>query len=73
VGPQGLRSPFGDPPPDCPKLIQQVRDQVGNRFDAGRGAVLALAAEAEKLHSDKRTGECLAKVQEAAKAANLKI
>jgi hypothetical protein len=57
--------------PDCAALIKQVRDQVGNRFDGGRHSAVALTAEAEKLHNDKKPADCAAKVQEAAKAAGI--
>ena len=59
------------PPADCAALIQQVRDQVANRFDSGAHAALDLAAQAEKLHTDKKPADCVAKVQEAAKVAGL--
>ncbi len=62
------------PAPDCTALIKQVRDQVGNRFDGGRYTAQGLAAEAEKLLSDKKpASDCVAKVQEAAKAAGLAV
>jgi len=61
------------PAPDCAALIKQVRDQVSNRFDAGRYAAQDHAAAAEKLHNDKKPADCMAKVQEAAKAANLSV
>ena len=59
------------PTPDCPALIQHVKDQVGNRFDSGRHAAIDLAAEAEKLHGDQNPADCVAKVREAAVAAGL--
>jgi hypothetical protein len=65
------QAPAPPPPPDCAALIKQVRDQVGNRFDGGRHSAVALAAEAEKLHGDKKPADCVAKVQEAAKAAGI--
>jgi hypothetical protein len=52
-------------------LIKQIRDQVGNRFDAGRHSAVDLAQQAEKLHNDKKSPECVAKAQEAQKAAGL--
>jgi hypothetical protein len=58
-------------PPDCAALIKQIRDQVGNRFDAGRHSAVDLAQQAEKLHNDKKSPECVAKAQEAQKAAGL--
>ena len=61
------------PAPDCAALIAQVRDQVGNRFDGGRHTAIDLAAEAEKLHSAQKSADCVAKVQEAAKAAGFDV
>lgn len=57
--------------PNCAALIKQVRDQVGNRFDGGRHSAVTLAAQAEKLDKDKKPADCVAKVQEAAKAAGI--
>ena len=61
------------PPPDCAALIRQVREQVGNRFDSGSQAATDLAAQAEKLLSDQKPVDCVAKVQEAAQAAGLTV
>lgn len=58
-------------PPNCPALIQQVKDQVGNRFDSGRHAAIDLVTEAEKLNGDQKPADCVATVHEAAKAAGL--
>jgi hypothetical protein len=58
-------------PPDCAVLIQQVREQVGNRFDSGSQAAADLAAQAERLLGDQKPADCVAKVQEAAQAAGL--
>jgi hypothetical protein len=60
--------------PDCTAMIKRVRDQVANRFDAGRYAAQGLAAEAEKMLNDKKpVADCVAKVQEAAKAAGVAV
>jgi uncharacterized iron-regulated protein len=62
------------PTPDCTAMIKQVRDQVGNRFDGGRYTAQELAAAAEKLAADKKpAADCVAKAQEAAKAAGLSV
>ena len=61
------------PPPDCAALIRQVRDQVANRFDSGSHAAVDLAAQAERLLSDQKPADCVAKVQEAARAAGLAV
>ena len=57
----------------CPALITQVRDGVGNRFDNAKYAALGLAAEAEKLHKDGNHAESEAKAEAAAKAAGITL
>jgi hypothetical protein len=57
----------------CPALIKQVRDGVGNRFDNAKYQALALAAEAEKLHNDGKHAESEAKAEAAAKAAGITL
>lgn len=57
----------------CPALIKQVRDGVGNRFDNAKYAALALADQAEKLHKDGQHEASVAKAEEAAKAAGLTL
>jgi len=56
---------------DCQAAIKNVRDRVANRFDAGRYNAQNLANEAEALHRDNKTSDCLAKAEEAHKAAGL--
>jgi hypothetical protein len=58
---------------ECPTLIKQVRDGVGMRFDNAKYAALNLAAEAEKLHSEGKHAESVAKAEEAAKAAGITL
>jgi hypothetical protein len=58
---------------ECPALVKQVRDGVGNRFDNAKYQALALAAEAEKLHADGKHAESVAKAEEAAKAGGVKL
>src|ERR1044071_7385256 len=41
----------------CPKLVKQVNDAVGNRFDAAAAQAKAEAAEAAKLHADGKHAE----------------
>jgi len=36
----------------CPKLIAQINNAVGNRFDAASNDAKVMAAEAQKLHND---------------------
>ncbi len=57
----------------CPALIKQVRDGVGNRFDNAKYAALAFADEADKLHKDGKHAESEAKAEQAAKAAGITI
>jgi hypothetical protein len=56
---------------DCPAMIKNVRDRVANRFDAGRYNAQVLASQAEALHREDKVADCLAKVDEAHKAAGL--
>src|SRR5262245_66451601 len=58
---------------DCQAAIKNVRDRVANRFDGGRYSAQNLANEAEALHRDSKTSDCLAKAEEAHKAAGLAI
>lgn len=58
---------------ECPALVKQVKDGVGNRFDNAKYQALALAAEAEKLHADGKHVESVAKADEAAKAAGITL
>lgn len=64
----------------CPLLIKQINDAVGNRFDEASNKAKALAAEAQKLHDDavkmkeaKKHAESVAKAQEAAKVIGLTL
>ena len=36
----------------CPKLIAQINNEAGNRFDASAANAKGKAAEAQKLHAD---------------------
>jgi hypothetical protein len=58
---------------ECPSLVKQVRDGLGNRFDNAKYQALALAAEAEKLHADGKHAESVAKAEEAAKVGAVKL
>ena len=58
---------------ECPSLVKQVKDGVGNRFDNAKYQALALAAEAEKLHADGKHAESVEKAEAAAKAAGLQM
>lgn len=57
----------------CPALIKQVRDGVGNRFDNAKYTALGLADEAEKLHKEGKHAESEAKAEAAAKAAGINL
>lgn len=61
------------PTPDCAAMIKSVRDRVGNRFDAARYTAITLAAQAEALQRDNKVADCIAKAEEAAKAAGLAL
>jgi hypothetical protein len=56
---------------DCAAMIKRVRDQVANRFDSGRHSAVTLAGQAEALQKDNKPADCMAKAQEAAKAAGV--
>jgi len=58
---------------ECPALVKQVKDGVGNRFDNAKYQALALAAESEKLHADGKHAESVAKAEEAAKVARINL
>jgi len=58
---------------ECPALVKQVRDGVGNRFDNAKYTALALAGDAEKLHSEGKHAESVEKAEAAGKAAGLKL
>ncbi|PYM20073.1 MAG: hypothetical protein DMD81_02690 [Candidatus Rokuibacteriota bacterium] len=41
----------------CPKLVNEIRDKVGNRMDNTANDAKAKADEAEKLHKDGKHAE----------------
>ncbi|MBI4637767.1 MAG: hypothetical protein HY727_15640 [Candidatus Rokubacteria bacterium] len=58
----------------CPLLIKQLNEAVGNRVDAAAGKAKDLIAEAQQLHDDgvkmkdaKKHADSVAKCDEAAK------
>jgi hypothetical protein len=53
----------------CPKLVKQIRDSTGNRFDATAVNARAAAAAAEKLHAEGKHAES----EKAAKDALMKL
>ena len=58
----------------CPLLIKQLKDGVGKVSDSSKKAeVEKLIAEAEKLHADGKHKESVAKCEEAAKLAGIKL
>jgi hypothetical protein len=58
---------------ECPALVKQVRDGVGNRFDNAKYQALALANESEKLHTEGKHAESVTKAEEAANVAGVKL
>jgi hypothetical protein len=53
----------------CPKLVKQINDTVGNRFDAAAAEAKAASANAAKLHADGKHAES----EKAAKDALAKL
>ena len=51
----------------CPKLIKQISDAAGNRFDDASNTARQLAAQAEELHKAGKHEESVAKAKEAMK------
>jgi type II secretory pathway pseudopilin PulG len=51
----------------CPKLIQKVNDEAGNRLDDAAYNARQLAAQAEELHKAGKHAESEAKAKEAMK------
>ena len=51
----------------CPKLVAQITAETGNRLDAASNSAKEMAAEATKLHGDKKHAESEAKAKEALK------
>jgi len=51
----------------CPKLIQKINDEAGNRLDDAAYNARQLAAEAEELHKAGKHAESEAKAKEAMK------
>jgi hypothetical protein len=57
----------------CPALIKQINDGVGNRADAGAAQAKMLAKEAEDLHKAGKHADSVKKAQDAAKAAGIAL
>lgn len=64
----------------CPLLIKQLNDAVGNRADAAANKAKDLIAEAQKLHDDgvkmkdaKKHADSVAKCDEAAKVLGIAL
>ena len=57
----------------CPALIQQINDRTSNRLDNGANQAKVLARQAEQLHKDGKHAESVAKAEEAAVAAGIKL
>ena len=53
----------------CPKLVKQIRDATGNRFDEAAAQARVAASEAEKLHGEQKHAES----EKAAKDALAKL
>lgn len=64
----------------CPLLIKQLNDAVGNRFDVAASRARELIAEAQRLHDEgvktkdaKKHAESVAKCDEAAKVLGIAL
>jgi hypothetical protein len=57
----------------CPALIKQIQDQTANRLDNGANAAKELVRQSEQLHMDGKLAESVAKAEEAAAAAGIKL
>lgn len=57
----------------CPSLIKQIQDQTANRLDNGANTAKSLVVQAEQLHKDGKHVESIAKAEEAAAAAGIKL
>lgn len=57
----------------CPALLKQIQDQTANRLDNGANTAKVLAAQADQLHKDGKHAESVAKAEEAAAAAGIKL
>jgi hypothetical protein len=55
----------------CPKLIQKVNDEAGNRLDDAGYTARQLAEQAETLHKEGKHAESEAKAKEAMKALGI--
>ena len=49
----------------CPKLVKQISDTVGNRFDAAAAQGKTDAANAAKLHAEGKHAESVKAAQDA--------
>jgi hypothetical protein len=58
----------------CPLLIKQLNDGIAKMSDEKKAAdVKKLVAEAEKLHAEGKHADSVAKCEEAAKVAGIKL
>ncbi len=57
----------------CPLLIKQINDAVGNRLDEAGAKARTLAAEAEALHKAAKHADSVKKAEEAAKVVGLEL
>ena len=55
----------------CPKLIQKVNDEAGNRLDDAGYDARQLAEQADQLHKEGKHAESEAKAKEALKRLGL--
>jgi hypothetical protein len=58
---------------ECPLLHQQVMAEAQRRLDAAAYTAKQLAAEGEKLHTDGKHAESMAKYEEAAKGMGITL
>ena len=59
------------PAQTCAEMIKNIKDRVANRFDSGRHNAVALVSQAEALQKDNKEADCVAKAEEAHKAAGV--
>jgi hypothetical protein len=57
----------------CPKLIAQITDATGNRFDAAANDAKAKAAVAQKLHAEGKHEESVKAAQEGLKLLGMEM
>lgn len=59
--------------PTCDKMIAQIKDMTGNRFDAASHAAKEKAMAAEKAHKDGKAADCEKAAKEGLTALGVKM